>query len=232
MRSSECNAVPRVLRPVPMVVLQTTRTQYTGKPRPSLSGMFGPHRPRSSNTRTDCIGAGDFYPQTSCPPVLDDFHHVANSASLVRFASPVALQNGPESPYLRVSRVATLCVTSAPFSQRRELRTQGASLPDSLPRSPSTTDPPWHLVRAPAAKCADRRLGGPPHAPIRPLHARQSLSAPGRVVLFHHRPRHRRVVLPVPLVYGPTTARVAAPNIFVLPKSQHGLMTSPQSRSG
>ena len=110
------------------------------------------------------------------------------------------------------SRVATLCVTSAPFSQRasgRGAAHAGASLPDSLPRSPSTTDPPWHLVRALRCEmCRPQGCGrSTPACRLYALHARQSLSAPGRVVLFHHRPRHRRVVLPVPLVYGPTTAR-------------------------
>ena len=120
------------------------------------------------------------------------------------------------------SRVATLCVTSAPFSQRasgRGAAHAGASLPDSLPRSLQHYRPAMAPRACPsAAKCADRRAvgGPPPHVAYTPLHARQSLSAPGRVVLFHHRPRHRRVVLPVPLVYGPTTARaLAAPNIFV-----------------
>ena len=49
------------------------------------------------------------------------------------------------------SRVATLCVTSAPFSQRASgsCARRGASLPTASHAHSSTTDPPWHLVRAP-----------------------------------------------------------------------------------
>ena len=215
-----------------MVVLQTTRTQYTGKPRPSLSGMFGPHRPRSSNTRTDCIGAGDFYPQTSCPPVSDDFHHVANSASLVRLCVTCRTSKTARKAHIcGSSRVATLCVTSAPLaSAQAGAAHAGASLPDSLPRSLQHYRPAMAPRACPsAAKCADRRGCGrsTPHVAYTPspcppiaIRARSRRAFPSPPQTSPRRSASSTCI------WAYDSARsLPRRTSSSLPKSQHGLMT-------
>ena len=216
MRSSECNAVPRESIPpvVPMVVLQNHQNavhrQASSQPvrnvrSASASILEYPHRLhwRWRFLPANFLSTGFRMISTTSPTVRRwcVFCVTCRTSKTARKAHICGS-----------SRVATLCVTSAPLASAQaggELRTQEQASPTASHAHPALqTRHGTSCVPLRCEMCRPQGCGrSTPHVAYTPLHARQSLSAPGRVVLFHHRPRHRRVVLPVPLVYGPTTAR-------------------------